>query len=51
VTDKLKSVVVKEPGNIFLSPGKKIVEANDFVALVQQSFAEMRSDKSGTAGD
>jgi hypothetical protein len=51
VPDELKSVVVQQVKDVFLSPGKKIVKTNNFVAFVQKSFAKMRSDKSGTAGD
>ena len=51
MADEFKSVVVQEFGDILLASGKKIVEADDFAAFAQQSFAQMRTDKSGTAGD
>jgi hypothetical protein len=38
-------------GDVFLSSRKKIVETNNVMALGQQSLAEMRADKTGTAGN
>ena len=50
MTNKLELVRVEEVSDILLSSGKKIVEANNFITFGQQSFAKMRTDKSGSAG-
>jgi hypothetical protein len=47
---ELKFMIIEQMSNVLLPPGKKIVQANDFIAFGQQSFAQVRSDKSGAAG-
>jgi hypothetical protein len=39
VADELKLMIVEQVSNVLLPPGKKIVQANDFIAFGQQSFA------------
>jgi hypothetical protein len=40
-----------EPRDVLLLPGRKIVEAIDASALVQQSLANMTADESSATGD
>jgi hypothetical protein len=37
--------------DIVLVSGKKVVETQDLMSLEKQPFAEMRTDKTGAAGD
>ena len=43
--------LIEQMGNILLSSGEKIVEANNFLPLGQKPFAQMRADEPGSAGD
>ena len=51
VADQFEVLVVEQMLDIGARAGEKIVEADDVGALVQQAFAQMRAEKSGTAGD
>ncbi len=37
--------------NVVFAAGEEIVEADDIVSLREETFAEMRSEKTGAAGD
>jgi hypothetical protein len=37
--------------DVALSTCEEIVQAQNFIAFIEQSFAEMGTEKSGTAGD
>ena len=49
--DQLEIGVVQQMGDIPPSTGKKIVQADDLPASSQQAFTQMRTDKTGAAGD
>ncbi len=51
MTDEFKAPVVHERFHIGPRAGKKVVHAEHFMPLIQQAFAEMRSQKARTAGD
>ena len=51
VADKLEFLVVEQVSDIRFPAGKKIVEADDLVALIQKPLAKMRADKPGAAGN
>jgi hypothetical protein len=38
-------------GDICSPAGKKVINTEDFVPLFQKSFAQMRAEKTGSAGD
>ena len=41
----------KQPGDIVLAAGEVVVDAQHIVAAGHQPLAEMRAEKTGTAGD
>ena len=43
--------LLEQHGNVAASTRQQIVDANDFVAVIEKSFTEMRSDKPCSAGD
>ena len=51
MTDELELFIVEKMDDVLLSSGEKIVEANNFITFGQKSFAQMRTDKPGTAGN
>jgi hypothetical protein len=51
VTHKLKGRVVQELRNILLLSGKKIISADDFVAIADETIAKVGSQETGTACD
>ena len=51
VFDKFKPGVVDEAGDVAASTRQQIVDANDFVAVLEKPFAKVRSDKPCAAGD
>jgi hypothetical protein len=50
VANQFKLMIVEQVNDVFASAGEKIVERDDFVAFVKQSFAQMRADKARAAG-
>jgi hypothetical protein len=50
VTDELEMVVTEEVLDISARSGKEVVEAGDFVAVSQQTFAKVRAQEAGAAG-
>ena len=48
---QLELVEVEKVSDVLLAAGKKIVEANNFMTFGQQSFAQVRTDKPGAAGN
>lgn len=51
VAYKLEVRVPHEVGDVELSAREEIVDRHDFVAVLEQAVAEMRTEKSGAAGD
>jgi hypothetical protein len=51
VPDEFKMFLFEQMFDVAARTGEKIVEANDVGAFRQQSFAQMRAEKSGTAGN
>ena len=50
VSHDLKMGIVSQMKDIFLRPGKKIVQADYVIALIQQDFTKMTSNKPGPSG-
>lgn len=48
---EFKCRVIKQMRDINLAACKEIIETNDLITFVQESFAKVRSDKPGSAGD
>jgi hypothetical protein len=51
VADAFKARVPHEVTDVVLAPGKEVVEAQDLVFLDKKPFAEMRTEKTGAAGN
>ncbi len=51
VPDELEVRVIHQVGDVLLAPGEEIVRADDFVVLLEQAFAEVGSEESGSASD
>ena len=51
VADELKTGIVQKAVNIALGTGEEIVNADDFIALRKQCFAQVRTEKSAAAGN
>jgi len=51
VADELEIRVYHQMRDVAFSPGEIVIQANDFVSLVEQAFAEMGAEEAGTAGD
>ena len=51
VADQFEIGIAHEVGDVALPAGEKIVEADDFISLVEKSLAEMGPKKAGSAGD
>ena len=51
VTDAFKMVIPQEMADVVLAAGEKIVEAEDILPLGEKPLAEVRSEKTGAAGD
>jgi hypothetical protein len=51
VADQFEVVTIQEMTDILLGAGEEIIQAEDIVRILQQAFAEVGTEKSGTAGD
>ena len=51
VTDAFKVLISQKMADIVLASGKEVVETQDLMSLEKQPLAEMRTDKTGAAGD
>jgi hypothetical protein len=51
VPDQFKKRILQKVDYVLFLSGKVIVEANHFIALIQQSLAKMRSNKTGSSGN
>ena len=51
VIEESKARIRSEASNIFLSPSGVVIHADDLVPLPEKTFAEMRADKAGAAGN
>ena len=51
VADELEVWIAHEVGDVLLATGKQVVHTDDFILLVQQAFAEMGAEESGSASD
>lgn len=51
VAHELKVRMIEQMDNVVLGAGEEIIEADDVMAIVQQAFAEMGSEKAGAASD
>jgi hypothetical protein len=51
VADEFEAFVVEEVLDVALSAGEEVVEADDFVAFVEEAFAEVGTEEAGSAGD
>ena len=51
VTQELEMGICPEMGDIVPGPGEEIVGAKDLVALVEQSVDQVRTEKTGAAGN
>jgi hypothetical protein len=49
VADQLEAVVVEQMVDVAFAPGVEVVEADDVMSLVDQSFAQMGADKASAA--
>jgi hypothetical protein len=43
--------ISQQVGDIQLGTGKVIVQAKDVTTIIEQAFAQMRTEETGTAGD
>jgi hypothetical protein len=50
VAQEFETLDVKQMGDLLARPGIKIIDAKDFVALREKSFAKMRADESHASG-
>ena len=48
---QLKTFIIQQVGYVILRARKEIVDAQNVMSLVNESFAQMRSKKPGSAGD
>ena len=46
----LYEVITEEMNDIGLRTGKKVIHTQDLMAFVQETFAKMGSDKTGSSG-
>jgi hypothetical protein len=51
VSHQLEARVVMQVCNVVLGGGEEINQADDIMAVIEQAFAEMWAEKTGTAGD
>jgi len=51
MTQEFKIRMTQEMTDVISAPGKKVVDADHVVTLVDQAVAEMRADKARTAGN
>ena len=51
VAHKLEIRVPQEVGDVELAAGKEVVDRHDIVAVLEEAFAEMGTEKAGAAGD
>ena len=51
MANEFEAMMIKHSFDVAACPGKIIIDADDISALLKQSLAEMRTEKSGTAGD
>jgi hypothetical protein len=51
VPDDLKLGVAQQVRDVLLAAGEEVVQTEHFFAPGEQDFAQMRTDKTGTAGD
>jgi hypothetical protein len=51
VIEEAKPRIGREAENVFLRPGGIIVHADNFMPLLEKTFAEMRPDKPGASSD
>ena len=50
VAHQLEMGVIEERNDVVLGPGEEVVDAQNVAAVIHQSFAQMRADKTGAAG-
>jgi hypothetical protein len=43
--------IAQQMHHVLFLPGKIVIEAYDFISFLQQTFAEMRAEETGTACD
>jgi hypothetical protein len=51
VADEFEAFVIEEVLDVALAAGEEVVEADDFVAFVEEAFAEVGAEESGAAGN
>ena len=51
MTHQLEVWVVQQVQDVVLDARKKVVQADDIVAVVQQTLTEMRAEETGPASD
>jgi hypothetical protein len=51
VTNQLKTWMAEQVFDVALSTREEIVQAQHLIAFIEEPFAEMRTEKSGAAGD
>jgi hypothetical protein len=51
VPDELEMLVIEQGLDVRATAGKEIVKTNNICAAGQQALTQMRTEKSGTAGD
>jgi hypothetical protein len=42
-------LIIQQMGDIFTATGKEIVQADDFLALLDKAFTQMTSEKTGSS--
>jgi hypothetical protein len=50
VADEIEAVVVDDPIDVAAGTGEKVIDADEVGAVFEQALAQMRAEKSGTAG-
>ena len=51
MTDEFEMLVIEQVLDVRAAAGKEVVKANDVGAVGEETFAQMRTEKSGTARD
>ena len=51
VADELEAVVFPQRLDVLQSAGDEVIHADDFIAALEETFAQMGTDEAGAAGD
>ena len=51
MAEELETAVAEQVFHVLATACEEVVEADDLVAALEKAFAEMRTEKSGAAGD